>query len=269
MNRRRQRFSPADSFLNENLEGRIALSAASVAHPAAEVSAAARSAQRVPTKTALTVVSGTLGQPTTFNVMVRGAAAKGAPQGTVNLVDHGKVIQTLTLSPSSTSGKYAYSTASYTLTPQPGGNASFFGKYSITAKYIPSGPFQKSSVTKNFNVAQPNYTTIANGVQIATIAQGSGPAIQTGQKANILYTGYLAKNGTMFDNSLSHGGSPFSFTLGTGQVIPGFDAGIVGMQAGESRLIQIPPSQGYGNVANGSIPANSTLVFIVTLKSIG
>ena len=107
------------------------------------------------------------------------------------------------------------------------------------------------------------------GVKIATAAAGSGPAIQSGQTAGVLYTGYLAKSGKIFDDSFSHGGAPpLSVKLGAGQVIPGFEAGIAGMQAGESRVILIPPSQGYGPTANGPIPGNSTLVFAVTLKAI-
>ena len=84
----------------------------------------------------------------------------------------------------------------------------------------------------------------------------------------MLYTGYLAKNGQIFDDSINHGGTPFSFTLGAGQVIPGFDAGTVGMQVGETRIVLIPPAEGYGATANGPIPGNSTLVFVLTLESI-
>lgn len=77
-----------------------------------------------------------------------------------------------------------------------------------------------------------------------------------------------ASNGQIFDASLVHGTAPFSFKLGANQVVPGFDAGTNGMRVGESRIVLIPPSQGYGSTANGAIPANSTLVFIVTLTAI-
>jgi peptidylprolyl isomerase len=109
---------------------------------------------------------------------------------------------------------------------------------------------------------------MAGGVKIATIAQGSGSGIQSGQTASVLYTGYLASNGHIFDDSINDGGTPLSFTLGAGQVVPGFDAGTAGMQAGETRVIMIPPAEGYGATANGPIPGNSTLIFVVTLKSI-
>ena len=265
MNKRRHRFSPADSLFRETLESRVVLSASTLSQTAEVATSSARQAA---TTTTMTVHSGTLGQPTTFNVTVRGAAALGSPQGTVNLIDHGTVIQTLTLSPASTHGGHAYSTASYTLTPQPGGSAYFFGKHSITAQFVPSGSSSKSTATKNFNVAQPKYTTLSDGVKIATVVGGSGPAVQTGQGAEVLYTGYLAKGGSIFDDSINDGGKTLGFTLGAGELIPGFDAGTLGMQAGETRIIEIPPNQGYGNVANGPIPARSTLIFVVTLQSI-
>ncbi len=97
---------------------------------------------------------------------------------------------------------------------------------------------------------------------------GSGAEIQSGQTANVLYTGYLAKNGHIFDDSINDGGTPISFTLGAGRVIPGFDEGTVGMQVGESRIVLIPPAEGYGRTPSGTIPANSTLIFVLTLESI-
>jgi hypothetical protein len=266
MHQKRSRFEPGVSFVNETLECRVVMSTSGL-QGTAEVAASVL--RNSPTMTSVAVSAGTLGQPITFTVTVRAPAAAGAPQGTVNITDHGQVLQTLTLSPTaSTNTKYAYSQATYTLIPQPGGGAPYFGRHAINATFTPNGAFSRSAAGKVFNVSQPQYTALANGVKVATIAQGSGPQIQSGQTANLLYAGYLAKNGQIFDNSLSHGGTPLAFTLGAGQVIPGFDAGTVGMQVGESRVISIPPSQGYGSTANGPIPANSTLIFVVTLTSI-
>jgi FKBP-type peptidyl-prolyl cis-trans isomerase len=117
-------------------------------------------------------------------------------------------------------------------------------------------------------VRKPAYTALAGGVKIATSVPGSGPEIQSGQTASVLYTGYLARNGHLFDDSINDGGTPFSFTLGAGEVIPGFDEGTVGMQVGETRIVMIPPAEGYGPTANGPIPGNSTLIFVLTLESI-
>jgi len=225
-------------------------------------------AGKAPTVTTLAVSAGTLGQPVTFTATVRGPALLGSPAGTVRIVDHGSVVETLTLSPSSTSHKFAFSQATGTVTPEPGGPSYFFGKHAVTAQFTPATGFTKSAVSKSFTVGQPHYTPLANGVKIATITPGSGPAIQTGQTANVLYTGYLARTGQIFDDSANHGGTTFGFPVGAGQVVPGFDAGTSGMKVGETRLIEIPAAQGYGSTASSSIPANSTLLFLVTLESI-
>jgi FKBP-type peptidyl-prolyl cis-trans isomerase len=179
------------------------------------------------------------------------------------------VVETLTLSPATSAiPRFAYSQATYTLTPQPGGTAYFyFGQHLIRAAFIPSGNYLKSSCSKIFTIRQPEYTTLSGGVKIATIVDGSGAQIQTGQTATVLYTGYLAQNGDIFDDS-ENDGTPLNFTLGAGQVIPGFDEGTDGMQVGETRIIRIPPAEGYGDKKNGPIPANSILIFVVTLESI-
>jgi peptidylprolyl isomerase len=271
MNKRRLRSGPRFSFAIETLESRLVFSGinfASALHPSV-VEVVAQTAKKETTKTTLAVSAGTLEQPITFTVTVRSAAAAGAPEGTVNIIDHGTVIQTLTLSPTtSTSPKFAFSDATYTLTPPPGGSAYFLGKHSVNATFNPGGSFSKSSGSKTFTVSKPAYTALAGGVKIATVAPGSGPEIQSGQTASVLYTGYLASNGRIFDDSLNDGGTPFSFTVGAGEVIPGFDLGTVGMQVGETRIILIPPAEGYGHRANGPIPGNSTLIFVLTLESI-
>jgi hypothetical protein len=276
MNQKRSRGVLVVSQELESLERRIALSGAgsamssATAHHerAAEVSALTVS-RVATTQTSLSVHTGTLGQPLTITVSVRAAAAAGSPEGLVNILDHGQVITTLAIAPTaSTNARFAFSGTTVTLAQLPGGAAYYFGKHNLTAEFSPSGSFGKSAGHAAFAVSQPSYSTLNGGVKIASITQGSGPQIQGGQTANVLYTGYLERNGRIFDDSISHGGTPLSFTLGAGQVVPGFDAGTAGMQAGESRIIFIPPSAGYGSTANGTIPANSTLIFIVTLTSI-
>jgi peptidylprolyl isomerase len=271
MDRRRSRFVPGLCFASERLERRAVPSAAGSAgglsRSSAEVAAAA--ARQASTHLSLAVTAGTLGQPITFTATVRAGAAAGAPAGTVNILDHGRVIQTLSFTPTtSASGQFASSTGTAVLTQPPGGAAYFFGKHQVSAVFVPKGGFARSTANQSFTVSEPAYTTLAGGVQVATIAPGSGPQIQSGQTANVLYTGYLAKNGKIFDDLSAHGEKPMSFTLGAGQLIPGFDAGTADMQAGETRVILIPPAEGYGAAANGPIPANSTLIFVVTLQSI-
>ncbi|MES2930562.1 MAG: FKBP-type peptidyl-prolyl cis-trans isomerase [Patescibacteria group bacterium] len=84
------------------------------------------------------------------------------------------------------------------------------------------------------------------------------------------YTGRLT-NGTVFDSNVDpkfQHVEPFEFTLGAGQVIKGWDEGLLGMKVGEKRILTVPPEKGYGDRAVGGIPANSTLIFDVELVAI-
>lgn len=94
----------------------------------------------------------------------------------------------------------------------------------------------------------------------------SAEPAKSGDVVKIHYTGTL-QNGTKFDSSLDRG-QPFEFTLGVGQVIKGFDNGILGMKIGEKKRIVISPEDGYGDATVGSIPPNSTLIFDVELLGI-
>jgi FKBP-type peptidyl-prolyl cis-trans isomerase len=106
-------------------------------------------------------------------------------------------------------------------------------------------------------------------LQYIDVKTGTGAAVKAGDKVTVGYTGWLA-NGTKFDSSADHPGQPFSFTVGQGQVIPGWDKGLIGMKVGGERRLIIPPSLGYGAQGAGStIPPNATLVFDVTIVSIG
>ena len=106
----------------------------------------------------------------------------------------------------------------------------------------------------------------ADKLQVIDEKIGSGSAVKKGDTVEINYVGTLA-NGTKFDASADHGG-PFTTQIGVGQVIKGWDEGIIGMKIGGKRKLVIPPSLGYGNQAVGSIPANSTLIFQVELVGI-
>ena len=76
------------------------------------------------------------------------------------------------------------------------------------------------------------------------------------------------KSFTKFDSSLNPGRTPFRFTVGAGQVIKGWDEGLMGMKVGGKRKLTIPPELGYGSRDNGPIPANSTLIFDIDLLGI-
>jgi peptidylprolyl isomerase len=99
------------------------------------------------------------------------------------------------------------------------------------------------------------------------IVTGSGPAVKKGDRVNVQYVGALWSTGQEFDASWN-GGQPFSFTLGEGGVIAGWDAGVPGMRPGGRRLLVIPPDLGYGE--QGSPPTigpNETLAFVVDLPA--
>ena len=101
------------------------------------------------------------------------------------------------------------------------------------------------------------------------IVVGDGTEAKAGDTVKVQYVGALFNNGNEFDASWDRGNQPFSFTLGSGQVIKGWDEGVEGMKVGGRRVLVIPPDLGYG--AQGSpptIPANATLVFVVDLEDV-
>ena len=111
-------------------------------------------------------------------------------------------------------------------------------------------------------------TKLSDGLEIQDEVIGQGAAAKAGDTIAVQYTGTLS-NGTKFDSSYDHG-QPFSFQLGAGQVIKGWDEGVAGMKVGGKRKLVIPPSLGYGsqNIGNGLIPPNSTLLFEIELVAI-
>jgi peptidylprolyl isomerase len=114
---------------------------------------------------------------------------------------------------------------------------------------VPSGPAPKKLVIKD-------------------IKKGTGAAAKSGDQLTVNYVGVLYKTKKQFDASYDRG-QPFTLTLGAGQVIPGWDKGLVGMKTGGRRELIIPPADGYGANGAGPIPPNSTLVFVVDLVQIG
>lgn len=109
-------------------------------------------------------------------------------------------------------------------------------------------------------------STTKSGLQIIEVQPGTGAEAKSGSTVSVHYTGYLT-DGTKFDSSI--GGDPIVFPLGTGQVIPGWDEGLLGMKVGEKRRLIIPPQLAYGaNGAGGVIPPNATLVFDVELMQV-
>ena len=108
---------------------------------------------------------------------------------------------------------------------------------------------------------------IVADAQIEKLTSGTGPAPKTGDTVKVHYTGWLT-DGSKFDSSVDRN-DPFSFVLGIGQVIEGWDKGVATMHVGDKVRLTIPPAMAYGEAGYpGAIPPNATLVFEVELLGI-
>jgi len=116
-----------------------------------------------------------------------------------------------------------------------------------------------------------DWVTTKSGLKYTDEKVGTGDVAVAGTKVDVHYTGWLddaGKKGKKFDSSVDRG-QPFSFALGAGQVIKGWDEGVAGMKVGGKRTLVIPPDLGYGaRGAGGVIPGNSTLIFDVELLKV-
>ncbi|MFN4082397.1 MAG: FKBP-type peptidyl-prolyl cis-trans isomerase [Bacteroidia bacterium] len=135
----------------------------------------------------------------------------------------------------------------------------------IALSLLSTGLLAQKQKSKNENTTTQNTRklnteiTTPSGLKYKITEAGSGRKIEVGDKVTVHYTGKLT-NGFKFDSSLDRQ-QPFSFKVGSGQVIRGWDEGLALLNVGDKATLTIPPSLGYGMSDMGSIPANSTLIF--------
>jgi len=129
---------------------------------------------------------------------------------------------------------------------------------------------QTQTTNQQTQTGSPTMITPPGGateLKIEDMVPGTGAEAKPGKKVSVHYTGWLT-DGTKFDSSKDRG-VPFPFTLGAGQVIPGWDKGVAGMKVGGKRKLTIPPQLAYGERGAGNvIPPNATLVFEVELLKV-
>ncbi|OGI76551.1 hypothetical protein A3C57_00470 [Candidatus Nomurabacteria bacterium RIFCSPHIGHO2_02_FULL_33_12] len=106
-----------------------------------------------------------------------------------------------------------------------------------------------------------------NGLIIEIISEGTGSGVRSGDTVSVDYRGFFT-NGTVFDESYKRG-QPFLFIVGAGNVIAGWDEGLLGMKVGEKRRLTIPSDLAYGPNDYQTIPGGSTLIFDIELRKIG
>jgi FKBP-type peptidyl-prolyl cis-trans isomerase len=134
---------------------------------------------------------------------------------------------------------------------------------SLAVGCVPDPKLETGTYAEALGVDLSASQKLPSGMYIRDTTEGTGTVAANGNAVTMRYTGWLA-NGTQFDSNQGRG---FSFVLGDGVVIPGWDLGVPGMKVGGTRQLIIPPSLGYGASGQGPIPPNAILVFSVTMVS--
>jgi FKBP-type peptidyl-prolyl cis-trans isomerase len=183
--------------------------------------------------------------PLLLAALLLGCAAEAAPVVAPAPAPAGTAVVT---APTSTSTSTSTSTPTSTPTP--------------TAAAPATAPDAPPSTPPSASGRRPD------GLDVTVLIPGSGPGAQTGDHVRVHYVGTLL-DGSLFDSSRSKGRSPFTFVLGKGTVIKGWEEGVLGMQVGEVRRLVIPSDLAYGDRGRPPvIPARSSLVFEIEMLAI-
>lgn len=144
------------------------------------------------------------------------------------------------------------------------------GLFAPTTVSLAAGASATTTNSAPTAVPPKSFKELPGGLKYYIIKAGTGAEAKSGQNVTVHYTGWLQSNNKKFDSSVDHG-QPFSFPLGGGRVIKGWDEGVKGMKIGEKRQLLIPADMGYGatGTPGGPIPPNATLIFDVELLSVG
>jgi len=127
-----------------------------------------------------------------------------------------------------------------------------------------AGPATTAAPVDTPTVSLPAITPTE--LKVTTLIAGSGPAVKAGDTVSVYYVGALA-DGTEFDSNFGSG-QPIAFTVGVGQLIAGWDVGLIGAQAGGRYQLDIPADMAYGSDGSGGIPPNAALIFVVQVTTI-
>ncbi len=131
---------------------------------------------------------------------------------------------------------------------------------------LPTVTAPKTGSTAGPTITIPAKTTAPNSLQVKTLITGTGAKVKSGQNLAVQYTGVIWRTGKVFDSSYSRN-QPFTTVIGQGQVIKGWDSGLVGQTVGSRVLLVVPPSDGYGSAgaSTAGIKGTDTLVFVVDI----
>jgi len=130
----------------------------------------------------------------------------------------------------------------------------------------PAATPEEVAFAPSLNVNLSTMERLPSGVYVRDLREGAGAAARSGQQVAVHFVGWLA-DGTQFDG-LASPNMPAEFRLGAGEVIRGWDLGLVGMREGGQRMLVVPAAQGYGARRTGNVPPNSVLVFVVELQRV-